>query len=170
MRKISGLSFARLCERPGCIPKSLPRGRKAAGLRYERELAKALPAAMHGQWVEFWDAGGKGWCQPDLILDTQLGLVVLEAKYTWTEEGHQQIERLYVPVLEKIFARPVVGMVVCRTLVPEVELGWVCRDLDSAIRRAASGHRTVLHWIGSGLGPLKVTPIHGPIDNTLSSL
>lgn len=87
---------------------------------------------------------------------TDLGIAVLESKYTWTEAGHIQIGRLYVPVVEKAYGVPVFGLVVCKVLTVDVNPAWVCRDLASAIRSAASGRKTVLHWIGTGLEPLRL--------------
>lgn len=154
-RVISGLQWARACEKPACIPNSRARGRKAAGLRYERELAKAIPEAIHGQWFEFQDAKGRGWCQPDLFLHTASAVFVLESKYTWTEAGHKQIDGLYRPVLEGFFHAPVLGIVVCKVLTPAVNRAWVCRSLSEAMLQAAAGRKTVLHWIGAGLEPFR---------------
>lgn len=155
MRVISGLSWAEACPRPACIPKSRPRGAKAAGLRYERELAKALPLATHGQWWQFEDRAGPGYCQTDLVLPTEGGLLVLEAKYTWTQTGHRQIQQLYKPVLERATGKLVVGAVVCKVLIRDLDPAWVCRDLESAKMRAFCGLPTVLHWLGTGLGPFR---------------
>lgn len=163
-RVIRGLISAEPASRPKNLPKSRPRGRKAAGLRYERDLAEGLCAALtgiypvwHGQWFKFLDANGPGFCQPDILLKTDLGTAVLEAKYTWTEAGHVQIGKLYVPVLEKACpGMPAFGIVVCKVLRPEVCPDWICRDLQSAIIRASSGEKTVLHWVGAGLNPLRI--------------
>ncbi len=156
-RFIVDLYSAEACSRPPGIPKSRARGRKAAGLRYERELANAIPRAKHGQWFRFVDKNGLGVCQPDLLLRTQFGIAILESKYTWTETGHMQLDRLYIPVVEKVWARtPAFGIVVCKVLGPGVHPDWICRDLATAIGRAASGRKTVLHWIGAGLGPLQI--------------
>lgn len=154
-RFIKGLVQAVPCPRPSCIPKSRPRGRKAAGLKYERDLAAGVPHAIHGQWFKFVDLNGGGYCQPDIMIRTQVGIAILESKYTWTEAGHLQVERLYVPVVEKANPGvPAFGLVVCKVLTPAVDRDWVCRDLRSALARAASGLKTVLHWTGAGLGPL----------------
>lgn len=154
-RVISGLIEASACPRPKCIPQSRPRGAKRAGLKYERDLARGIPGAKHGQWFEFTDRGGHGYCQPDVIFSHQGRIVVLESKYTWVESGHRQIGQLYKPVLERALARPVLGIVVCKVLTGETPRDWVCSNLDEAISRASLGLPTVLHWIGTGLGPLQ---------------
>ena len=164
-RIIHGLISADPCLRPPNIPKSKPRGRKAAGLKYERDLACGLKLAItghfplwHGQWWRFIDANGLGVCQTDLILRTPVGIAVLESKYTWTQDGHTQLDKLYLPVVEKANPGvPAFGIVVCKVLTADVDPSWICRDLASAISRSAAGaSRTVLHWIGAGLGPLQI--------------
>ncbi len=152
-RKISGLVWARACNKPACIPTSRPRGRKAAGLRYERELAKAVPRGVHGQWFEFADSAGHGWCQPDLFLVEEEAIYVLESKYTWKRTANGQIANLYKPVLEMVFGKPVRGIVVCKVLTSETPRGSICRTLDEAKARAAGPLPVVLHWIGAGLEP-----------------
>jgi hypothetical protein len=148
MRVVQGLEAARACERPACIPKGKPRGAKAAGLRYERALAKALPPGwLHGQWFEFWDANGHGYCQPDFILVEPGRVLVLEAKYTWVLEAHAQLMQLYAPVLRAVFKRPVIGVVVCKRLVPGARAAYT--TLEEAIRWPVVGG-AVLHWIGVG--------------------
>lgn len=120
------------------------------GLRYERVLAKALPMAKHGQWFEFEDKYGRGFCQVDLMLEMPRGILILEAKYTWVPEGHCQIEGLYSPVVEMALGKPCKGMVVCKKLIPgmprELE---IVSDLESGARALASGNRVVLHWLGN---------------------
>ncbi len=155
-RTVLGLISAQPCLRPACIPRSRPRGKKAAGLRYERELARGLAGAKHGQWFEYLDAHGPGYCQPDILLETGLGIAVLESKYTWTPVGHRQIAQLYKPVVEAVYRKRVFGIVVCKVLTGATPPDWVCRDLATAIGRACDGSPTVLHWIGAGLGPLQL--------------
>lgn len=169
-RAIFGLVSAVACSRPSHIPQSRPRDKKAAGLRYERELAKALPRAKHGQWFRFTDRAGHGHCQPDLIIETEAGLAVLEAKYTWTEAGHRQIDRLYRPVLEKATGKLILGIVVCKVLTAETPTRWICRTLEAALARAGCGLPTVLHWIGSGLEPLRLPPSRSHLASSLADL
>ncbi len=160
-RHIKGLISADSCARPSNIPKSRPRGRKAAGLKYERDLACGLKLGKapiwHGQWFKFVDANGIGVCQTDILLKTGLGIAILESKYTWTPDGHTQLDKLYIPVVEKAHpGTPAFGIVVCKVLTQDVNPEWICRDLQSAIARASSGRKTVLHWVGAGLSPLQI--------------
>lgn len=164
-RFVSGLIKAEPCSRPLTIPKARKlRGRKQAGIKYESDLAGSIRLALtghwplwHGQWFRFVDRNGGGHCQPDILLKTEVGTAILESKYTWTEAGHTQIDKLYVPVVERAWPGvPAFGIVVCKVLTPDVKPEWVCRDLASAIRRASAGYKTVLHWIGAGLSPLQI--------------
>lgn len=150
VRIISGLQYAHTCPTPQhASGVHRPKGAKAHGLRYEKAVAKALPFARHGQWFQFLDVNGLGTCQTDLLLEFPELVVVLEAKYTWTLTGHVQVERLYKPVVEKALGKPVVGMVICRTLLDERAMGQVLvvSRLMEAIAWCQK-KRTVLHWLG----------------------
>ncbi len=148
-RAIQGLKWARaLASRPSCIPKGRASGAKAEGLRYERLVAKRLPVARHGQWFEYEDLKGHGYCQTDIIMEIQGCRVVLEVKYTWTAEGHYQLERLYLPVVEAVYGAPVVGVVVCKRLEEKMPGTVVTGDLWHALQLGRSGKRPVFHWIG----------------------
>lgn len=155
-RTIEGLISARTCARPGHIPKGRPRGVKAMGVRYERELARAIPTAVHGQWFQFVDKNGPGHCQTDLLLKTELGLFVLEVKYSWTPAGHLQVSKLYRPVVEKALGQRVWSIQVCRRLTQDTPRHFVRTDLRAALVLAAGGSPAVLHWIGGSLVPLQL--------------
>ena len=146
-RVIVGLKWARRAPgRPPEIPKGRPRGRKAAGIRYEKDLQHALPMTVCGQWWEFEDVNGHGWCQTDLIgaFGPEGPLVVLEAKLTWTMEAWAQLEGLYIPVVSKAEGRDCLGIQVCKNLKPGVRNIWT--DLGAAL--GAEGPRPVWHWMG----------------------
>lgn len=154
-RFINELVWARACERPQGMPVARPRGAKRLGLLYEKSLVAAFgDRAFAGKWFEFLDQNGPGWCQPDLIFARSRVIFVLECKYTWTPEGHSQIERLYKPVLELVFGVPVVGIQVCKRLVPEMpKTTWVTGDLDAAMSYAGRSpekiHANVCwQWLG----------------------
>lgn len=148
-RCVSGLLWAQARERGPWGP-GRARGAKAHGLRYERALAKALPGALHGQWFEFADRNGRGWCQPDLIRNLGDALLVLEAKFTWVPDGQRQIDQLYRPVVERAWGLPVLGVVVCKVLAPGATDVAVTGDLAVATALARQHRPVVLHWLGSG--------------------
>jgi len=148
-RQIVGLKTARALEtKPGCIPTGRARGVKAYGVRYEKALAGVLPLnSIRGRWYEFEDKNGHGYCQTDFdLLDC-----VLECKHTWTEDGHVELEKLYLPVVRLAWGRQAFGIVVVKKLVPGMRKVEICGDLDSAIAAAKHGHRTVFHWIGGSI-------------------
>lgn len=125
------------------------RGAKAAGLRFEREVAAALPRAIHGQWFRFEDANGVGYAQPDLLLGLGSRVVaILECKYSWVPEGHSQMELLYVPIVQKALRPDVLLLVqVCRNLRPGANgAARVCGTLGEALQAALAGDRCVWHW------------------------
>lgn len=144
---------------------SRPRGAKALGVRYEKALAAALPDAKRGQWWEFVDSNGPGWCQTDLMVEGERSVLVLEAKYSWVMQGHTQLELLYRPVVELALGKPLLGVVVCKSLragmPPDVR---VVGDLPSAVELARQRRRVVLHWLGSG--PLFPAPRAQPLRPT----
>jgi hypothetical protein len=149
-RIIVGLKWAkRLSAKPSCIPTSRPRGIKAYGARYERDFAKwsGLARSARGVWFEFEDKNGHGYCQVDFLLDSH----VLELKHTWTEDGHVELEKLYLPVVEAATGRAHKGLVVTKKLVPNMKGIRVYRDFGEALE-AKDRTRSVLLWIG-GFAP-----------------
>lgn len=70
-----------------------------------------------GVWLEFHDASGAGYAQPDFFLVGPHSTIVLESKLTETDAGYSQISLLYRPLLWRVFRRPVVGILVCKTLI-----------------------------------------------------
>lgn len=157
-RKITGLKWARrLPHWPSCIPHPRPRGFKALGARYEKAVGQQLGArAERGVWWEFADANGPGLCQTDFIITGQQLLAVLECKHTWTEEGWEQLQRLYLPVLQLATGMPTIGLLVCKNLVP-----WAAsrpqQTLEAGIAEAKLGSRlATVHW--RGVAPLLRAP------------
>lgn len=131
------------------MPIGRPKGAKAAGVRYEKALAGMLPSFAHGQWWQYQETSGGKWsyCQTDLIGRVGEIAVVLESKYTWTEEAWKQLDRLYIPVVRAALRREVVGIQVCKVL--REARGLVTSDLNEAIALAMAGAVPVtLHWAG----------------------
>lgn len=175
-RIIRNLAWAIPCKRPNCIGHGRPRGVKRLGVVYERLLAEELGGDWkHGQWFEFEDQNGHGYCQPDFVRVVDDAAVVLEAKLTWLPEAHQQIDLLYRPVLEAVFDRQVVGVVVAKRLVAGMNAA-IAHNLPSALEAARAVPRVALHWTGktslypsprvglSALLPLSTTPAHSNLQ------
>ena len=148
-RKISGLLWARPCPRPKVIPRAKAKtGTKAQGLGYEKKLVKVLPVGHHGQWFEFEDANGRGFCQPDYFFPHPGRIVVVEAKLSWTQAAVIQLEDLYSPILAKVYGLPVQNVVICKILRRDAPLPLLFPSLDLAL--AANLPLSLVHWLGSG--------------------
>ena len=155
-RIAQGVTIVRACESPFGALKRRPRGTKGLGLKYESDVAKALAArgfrVLVGQWFHFRDAHGWGYCQTDLLLQLGDCVCVLECKLTDTDGARSQLTRLYRPVLEAGFKRPVKCVAVARSLSKEQWLGGVFASLDEALASplALGPMPPTLHWIGRG--------------------
>lgn len=144
-----GLQYAAMCLRPAHIPKSRPRGAKAAGIRYEKALAAAIPRADWGQWFEFRDLNGPGHCQTDLIIVGTKRVVIIECKLTEVEHGRTQLQELYFPIAKMVWPdKKPLGIVAARHLSKEYELSRVETTLKGAMERAErQGEIPTLHWM-----------------------
>jgi hypothetical protein len=151
MRKVSEVRWVREVGRPGCVPVGRPRGAKAAGVRYERALALAMPQVSHGVWLEFEDALGHGYAQVDFLWRGEGGVVVGEAKLTWRREAYVQVRKLYFPLLKWLFGS-VGGILICKNVTRETPREEITNELHKALLRSRDeGVIPVLHW------PLGVT-------------
>ena len=151
-RIIDGLFLATPCKKPACVPamaKGL-RGAKRYGHKYETAFAQAMAqkfpsACMAGQWFQFNDRNGKGFCQPDLILRTQKINIIFECKLTDVDTARSQLSHLYFPVVESALGKPVAGIVVTRHLTKETMMELVVDTLRDAVAKANFTIPT-LHW------------------------
>lgn len=156
-RTIVGLKWARRLEgKPTCIPTGRARGVKAFGIRYEKALAKwvKIPIDCRGVWFEFEDQNGKGYCQVDFLISIAIAPslsyipVVLELKHTWTEEGHIELEKLYLPVVSMALRAPAIGVVVVKKLTVGMGKVRICESLEEVLVGWNGAKRSVWHWIG----------------------
>jgi hypothetical protein len=156
-RQIRDLEWAKTCLWPGAIPHPRPRkgSAKAAGLAYERALARQLgPEATPGQWFEFCDSAGHGWCQTDLLLVGRQQVLVMEVKYSWVPDAQAKLAGLYLPVVQRALGRPALGLVVAKRLTVETRgQARVAASLGDAVALARAGQKVVWHWLGPGSGP-----------------
>jgi hypothetical protein len=153
-RSLLGLKRAALLpSRPACIPPSRPRGAKAAGLRFERALASSLKGCLHGAWFEFEDLNGFGYCQTDIIMPfLPHFLAVIEVKYTFVPGAHSKLANLYLPIAEKAFGAPAVGVVVVKNLDPRFRRGRIYTNLwNAAMASRDTGYPTLIQWAGQAL-------------------
>ena len=158
-RQIEGLVRARISERPLGLPVSRLRGAKREGMVFERSLEGQLPSgARNGQWWEFWDRNGLGYCQTDWVIEAQQSVLLLECKLGQHWEAWQQIEGLYGPVLAMATGKRVFGVQVCKFLRKDraSDHERLVHTLEDALEACRAGARPVLHW--SGLAPLRRNP------------
>ena len=159
-RKVDRLAWARPCSRPNVLPRRKVdyRNLKAVGLRYERAVGIAVERlrignVLRGQWFEFFDANGHGYCQPDILVIRRDDVVVLECKLTEVDEAEAQLEDLYVHVVRRVYKLPVKGIVVARHLTRLTNTARVYDGLQAALQASDGtlpGHSPILHWIGRG--------------------
>lgn len=73
------------------------------------EITKVQP------WFQFHDLGiGKGFANPDIVIEFPDRICLIETKLTGGPHGRLQMEWLYRPILEKVFGKPVVCLLVCK--------------------------------------------------------
>lgn len=152
-RVVVGLDSAcKLSSRPENIPIPRTRGVKAEGRRFEKAAGKMLSRLKLGGslessvWFEFFDANGRGVCEVDHIILRPDRVVVVECKLTQTPRAFSQLERLYLPVVRKIFSQvPVQGVMVCKRLYE------VPTDLATSWEEVLAMNASIIptwHWLG----------------------
>lgn len=164
LRQVVRLQWAKPCERPSVLPKRKVdyRNPKAVGLRFERKVGLAikelrLGPTLQGQWFEFTDANGHGYCQPDVIVELPDMDVIFECKLTDVEEAQSQLEGLYVPVVSRAFRRPARGVIVARYLTCLRSPDRVVDSVQAALGADPAWLCPILHWIGRG--PIGHAPV-----------
>lgn len=148
-RSIQGLIWAGPTEVGPFGVQKRRKGAKAAGLRYEKLVRKALPAAARwsfNPWFEFVDANGKGFAQPDFVLRTKNEVLVVECKLTFTEEAFGQLQELYFPILHYVHRLPVRGIVLTKNLTPSAPPPTP--SFRAAVAASRKGQIPVVHWLG----------------------
>lgn len=121
-----------LDERPEFIPMTKSRGVKRAGQLYENRIANYVKAlygedrVLHGQWYQFEDGRGMGWCQTDIIIkpdkDSKV-LIALECKLKAVNKAESQLKYLYLPVLQRLYPDYDIRLIqVCKNLNKDLDL------------------------------------------------
>lgn len=88
-------------------------GARLRGKHYEKRALAHLraeygPRVMCSPWIQYMDESGKHFCQPDaLLFNVEKGSITcIEVKYQHTQDAWLQLRRLYIPILERLFATP----------------------------------------------------------------
>ena len=100
-------------------------GAKAAGLRFEKQVVKSLEQKYSGfiSGIPFQyktEYADKVICIPDGFLLYGKEIIVIEIKLRHTIDAWFQLRKLYSPVLQKVFSRPVRMMEICKVYEPGV--------------------------------------------------
>lgn len=66
------------------------------------------------QWIEFNDANGRGYAEPEVFIVLKECVFLVECKRTGGVAGQLQLTHLYAPLLEFIYKRPVRCLLVCK--------------------------------------------------------
>lgn len=103
----------RLCNEPNFAKtKKLPKGSKRKGLLYQERVVERLETMVEdtmvplaGPWFEFVDATGHRYAQADWIgIDLSKGFVcIAEVKLNRVPDAWWQLNRLYLPLVERLF-------------------------------------------------------------------
>lgn len=82
-------------------------------------LTRMWPTLIYHQWIQWSDALGTHVCEPDAFVPLVDRLILFEMKLTASLHGVAQLD-LYAELLARIYARPVVRVLVCKSLAPGV--------------------------------------------------
>lgn len=119
-------------------------------MSYQRRVGKFLLMGVPnerlfaGQWISFVDSNGFGYAQPDFYVVWPDFILCFECKLSQCPEGFSQISQLYRPLLEKIYSRPVSGVLVCKFLTEEPKE----QVSPSGFRAIRPGTETLWHFMG----------------------
>jgi hypothetical protein len=84
-------------------------------------LKKRFPQVKlnYHQWIEYSDANGPGYCEPEAWIELKDRVILFECKLTGGVAGRMQLEGLYAPLLEALLGKPVHCLLVCKWTTPD---------------------------------------------------
>lgn len=89
----------------------------------EKRFAAFNARVTHGPWIEYYDQEGRGFAQPDAIVEGAGWIVVVECKRTFVEEALQKLEYFYKPLVQALYPSCVIYCVqVCKHLTPQARV------------------------------------------------
>ena len=97
------------------------KGSRAKGLTFERQIGRKVKRRVEqtvllNPWVSFRDENGRGWAQPDIVIEFENHIVLIECKLTQTIKAWDQLCFLYTPLLEFIYKKPILRVQVCKRI------------------------------------------------------
>lgn len=150
-KSVRGLSAVRMIEEPQFAKTNgNVRGAKRKGLLYQEQVVDRLDALcgdrwepLAGPWFEFVDFSGHRYAQADWIgFDIRSGIIALvEIKYTRVPDAWWQMNRLYRPLLAKLFPQFKIAMLEIATNVVNVKVPeevQIVHSLDAVKPNATS--------------------------------
>ena len=125
--RVRGLKWAELRDTGPFEHCGPPRKRVCKkGLAYEKAVGKHLAREVKngelegdlylGQWVIYCDGSGVNWAQPDIYLIMRNYILLMECKLTQSDAATPQLLSLYLPLLRKIYNKPILCIQVCKNL------------------------------------------------------
>lgn len=131
-KPVKGLIAANVVDEPQFVQGvRAPTGVKGKGIRYEARvveyLERDLPdtwVGIPGMWFEFVDGSGNRFAQPDWLgFDVPHGLIVIaEMKLTRVRQAWWQLNRLYQPLVRKVFPEWDIALVEITTEIKNVSI------------------------------------------------
>lgn len=127
---VQNLKWAKFIDGPPpAIAKALDARKKMSqvqreGLKFETDVALMLSkyfneeVTKHGAWIEYEDDTGIRYAQPDVLIELDNYIWVIECKRTARLKAEKQLRELYVPLVEHIVAKPIRLLQVCKYLKP----------------------------------------------------
>ena len=130
---------------------------QAASVPHSPASGKRAPLQI-ARWIHFVDARGPGWAQPDIFLEMEERILLLEVKLTERMSAWPQMRELYAPLLRKIYRK----RVDCVQVAKNLWIGSPAPIIHSVkcLDELQDGHVWHLHRIGRIRSPLPTSAPH----------
>jgi hypothetical protein len=157
---ISDLKWAKFVEGPPpLIAKAQASIKKLSkvqrdGLKFEDEVAMMLSnyfnenSTKHGPWIQYEDSSGVRHAQPDVLIELENYIWIIECKRTARLKAERQLRELYVPLIEHIVNKPIRLLQVCKYLKPSYckEDRLIFNDMHDALQDGVDWEYATLYY------------------------